>query len=195
MGTFGDYRVGLGEPVAGSIVRAATPDFLPRTPRMPQPREAYPRVFLSYRRDDSEAYAGRLHQAFVQSFGANDVFMDIFSIEPGEPFAWAIQQAATRAVVMVALIGPQWLTIENSPGGGRRLNSSSDFVRRELVAALDRGTIVIPLLVRGADFLDAAALPEELRMLAQFQALDLTARHWSDDVRLLVDRIAAVLGR
>ena len=42
-------------------------------------RERYPRVFLSYRRDDSEAYAWRAHEAFGAALGdPNDVFMDQF---------------------------------------------------------------------------------------------------------------------
>ena len=39
-------------------------------------RDRYPRVFLSYRRADSEAYAGRLHEALTRVFGSDEVFMD-----------------------------------------------------------------------------------------------------------------------
>ena len=41
------------------------------------------RVFLSYRRDDTAAYAGRLYDRLVAHFGANQVFIDIDQIEPG----------------------------------------------------------------------------------------------------------------
>ena len=77
----------------------------------------------------------------------------------------------------------------------RRLDSDEDLLRRELVAARDRRTIIIPVLVSGADPLEAATLPDELRGLEQLQALDLSARHWDADVALLIDRIGEVLAQ
>ena len=38
-------------------------------------REEYPRAFLSYRREDADAYAGRLHETLSSGFGRNQVFM------------------------------------------------------------------------------------------------------------------------
>lgn len=56
-------------------------------------RESYPPIFLNYRRNDSEAYAGRLHEVLSQRFGVDFVFMDQFSIRGGEVAPWTIQQA------------------------------------------------------------------------------------------------------
>src|SRR5918997_1295290 len=43
-------------------------------------------VFISYRRDDSAPYAGRLGDALSRSFGAGEIFRDIDRIKPGERF-------------------------------------------------------------------------------------------------------------
>jgi hypothetical protein len=51
--------------------------------------------------------------------------------------------------VLLALIGSQWVTITDEEGK-RRLDDPNDFVRLEIEAALQRGVLVIPILVRGA---------------------------------------------
>jgi hypothetical protein len=41
------------------------------------------RIFISYRRDDSGGWEGRLYDRLSQHFGRDNVFMDIDTIEPG----------------------------------------------------------------------------------------------------------------
>ena len=50
-------------------------------------------IFISYRRSDSEGYAGRIYDRLVEHFGADRVFMDVTDIGVGEDFADAIGQA------------------------------------------------------------------------------------------------------
>ena len=40
------------------------------------------RIFVSYRRDDTQHVAGRLADWIAQRFGEGHVFMDVDSIEP-----------------------------------------------------------------------------------------------------------------
>jgi hypothetical protein len=157
-------------------------------------RERYPRVFINYRRDDAEAYAGRLHEALSAAFGEDDVFMDQFSIRTGEVSAWTMQQAVVQADVVVCLIGPRWLEAAG-PYGNTRLNDPHDFVRREIVAALDRGKRLLPVLVQGAPLLDSSKLPDELRFLPELQFRQIVdARHWKAEVPSLVSDIREYLG-
>jgi hypothetical protein len=156
-------------------------------------REQYPRVFLSYRREDAEAHAGRLHEVLVRTFGADDVFMDQFSIRPGEPFPWAIQQAAAHCSVMVCVIGPKWLTAVDR-WNRRRLDFIFDYVRREVTSALDRRIGLIPVLLPGASVPEMSVLPEEMRGLELLQMLELSARHWDADMAELLNGIRAELG-
>ena len=77
-------------------------------------------VFISYRRDDSAGYVGRLYDRIKERFGEKSVFMDIDAIPPGEDFVEVIERAVSSCDVLLAVIGKQWLTITDT-GGHRRL--------------------------------------------------------------------------
>jgi hypothetical protein len=49
-------------------------------------------------------------------FGAGVVFQDVDSIQPGDDFAAAIETAVGACAVLLAVIGPQWLTAEEDAG-------------------------------------------------------------------------------
>ncbi len=44
------------------------------------------KVFISYRRADTAAAAGRLYDRFCRLLGAKNVFLDVDAIEAGENF-------------------------------------------------------------------------------------------------------------
>jgi hypothetical protein len=69
-----------------------------------------PKVFISYRRDDTSAYAGRLSENLGNYFGVDQIFMDVFSIEVGDEFPEAIEKAVTDCDLLLAVIGKQWLS-------------------------------------------------------------------------------------
>jgi hypothetical protein len=72
-----------------------------------------------------------------------------FSIEPGESsWVWTIQQAAVHCAFMIILIGSRWLTVVDG-AGHPRLQGENDPGHREITAALDRNTTVIPVIVPG----------------------------------------------
>jgi hypothetical protein len=143
-------------------------------------------IFISYRRDDSAGFAGRLYDRLAERFGADRVFMDIDAIAPGHEFAIDIERALAECTACVVLIGRDWLTIKD-PDGGRRLDDSTDFVRLEVATAIRRGIAVFPVLVDKASPPSSAALPDEIRQLAGRQAIELTNERWNYDVgRLLL---------
>ena len=86
------------------------------------------RIFISYRRDDSAGYAGRLHDHLCQHFGQGQTFMDIDTIEPGVDFVETIEKAVGSCDVLIVVIGPQWLSMTDATGR-RRLDNPEDFVR------------------------------------------------------------------
>jgi hypothetical protein len=132
-----------------------------------------------------EPYAFRLHERLSTSLGESDVFLDQFSIQPGEVYGWTIQQAAAHADAMIVLIGPDWLTAK-AASGHRRLDDNFDFVRREMAAAIDRRIMIAPLLVSNAEIPDRRALPWDMYRLPDFQFFELSKRHWADDVTHLL---------
>jgi hypothetical protein len=107
------------------------------------------RIFISYRREDSFGSAARLFDRLEARFGKNQVFMDIDAIKPGMDFVEAIDQAVGECDVLIAVIGPQWLTSTDADGS-RRLDNPEDFVRLEISTAMDRKIDIFPLLVQGA---------------------------------------------
>ena len=64
------------------------------------------KFFISYRREDSSGYAGRLFDRLQAQLGNNQVFMDIDTIKPGMDFVEAINQAVGKCNVLIAVIGP-----------------------------------------------------------------------------------------
>lgn len=141
-------------------------------------------IFISYRRDDAAAHAGRLHDALVARFGTASVFMDVDNIEPGVDFTEAIDLAVGHCDVLIALIGPHWLDAANARG--RRLDDPKDLVRLEIQAALARNIRVIPTLVGGAQMPDAGELPGDLSSLSKRNAVELTHARFQSDLQLLI---------
>lgn len=142
-------------------------------------------IFISYRRDDAAAYAGRLYDGLRERYGEDHVFMDVDRIQPGENFAAVIERSVHNANVVLAVIGEQWLTMVND-SGQRRLDDTDDFVRLELKAAFEAGRHVIPVLVGGATMPAEASLPVPLRLLASVQAVNMSDERWDYDF----DRLA-----
>ena len=151
------------------------------------------RIFISYQRDDSGGWAGRLYDRLSQHFGRDNVFMDIDTIEPGLDFVEVIERAVGSCDALIALICNQWLTITDD-AGRRRLDNPEDFVRLEIAAALARNIRVIPALVDAARMPSSTDLPDALRMLARRNAIEISDRRFHYDVDQLIEVLDRVLG-
>jgi TRAP-type mannitol/chloroaromatic compound transport system substrate-binding protein len=149
-------------------------------------------IFLSYRREDSGGYTGRLHDRFVQRWGRERVFMDLDNIDPGEDFLEVINRTLARCAVVVVVVGPRWLTASDA-GGRRRIDNPADAHRMEVEAGLARGIRVIPVLVGGADMPSEVDLPESMRAFARRNASEVSDRRFDFDVSRLVDAIDRAL--
>lgn len=145
-------------------------------------------IFLSYRRQDSQSATGRLGDRLTAHFGPMRVFRDRESIVAGDDFAEAIRRAIGTSVVVLVIVGPDWLTACTADGR-RRLDDEADFVRLEIESALLGGVPVIPVLVEGAVMPAATVLPPSLARFARCQATELSDSRWNYDV----DRLIAML--
>jgi len=145
-------------------------------------------VFISYRRADTQGWAGHVGDSLTRTFGKTPIFLDVLSITPGENFRTAITRAIGVGSVGIALIGPRWLSA-TLPDGRRRLDDPDDLVRAELETALGLGILVIPVLVGGASMPEPDSLPHPLRALSQRTALELTDARWNYDF----ERLATVI--
>lgn len=117
-----------------------------------------PRIFISYRRADSRATAGRIYDRLAQAFGENNVFMDVEDIPPGVDFREYLRQEIAKADVVLVLIGSKWATILK-----KRRSDAGDFVRFELESALEQQKITIPVLVEGGKVPVAHDLPPRVQ--------------------------------
>ncbi len=150
------------------------------------------RVFISYRRQDSAAYAGRLYDAMVARFGERNVFMDL-DLAPGVDFVERITEAVSACQVLIEIIGPTWATVKNDEGEVR-IADPEDFVRLELEIALKRPEVtVIPVLVSGAQMPDRQDLPPELGAIARRNALELSDKRWRYDIGQLISALEELL--
>jgi hypothetical protein len=106
-------------------------------------------IFISYRRQDTRHLAGRLYDRLADRFGEAQVFIDVAAIELGADFGEEIFRSISACSVLLAVIGPDWLTAADERGH-RRLDNPDDAVRLEIETALARGLLVIPILADGA---------------------------------------------
>jgi hypothetical protein len=126
------------------------------------------KIFVSYRRADTQDIAERLYERLARQFGATNVFMDRADIEHGQRWRDEVTRQIAAADMFVVLIGPSWLDTL------RARAAAEDVLRTELTSALEQKKQIIPVLVGGTAMPDAMALPPEVRGLAEFQALPLT---------------------
>jgi ankyrin repeat protein len=142
-------------------------------------------VFISYRREDSAGYAGRLFDRLVDRLGHDHVFRDIESISPGDDFADSIRKRLSACDVLLVVIGPRWLSAIDQTGR-KRLEDENDLVRTEIELGLQRKIRVIPVLLPGAGMPGANDLPAVLAPLAQFNAFEIREAHFDHDVAQLI---------
>ena len=73
-------------------------------------------IFVSYRREDTSASAGRFHDHLCARFASDQIFMDVDTLEPGVDFVDAIENSVSSCDVLIAAIGKHWLTSSDEEG-------------------------------------------------------------------------------
>jgi TIR domain len=149
-------------------------------------------IFISYRREETAANAGRLYDRLSERFGEERVFMDVDSIDIGVDFTRAVIEAVSGCNILLALIGRDWSAITDSKGR-RRIDNPDDFVRVEIETALQRDIRVVPVLVDGAVLPQANDLPPSLQPLTRRQALELSHTSFRSEISRLVAAVDEVV--
>ena len=149
------------------------------------------KIFISYRRDDSQYQADRLYHAaqkWVED-PKQDIFIDVDKIPFGVDFEEHLDERVSQCSVLLALIGKDWLDIKDNKGQ-RRLDDPNDFVRIEIVSALNRKIRVVPILFDGASMPRAETLPDDLKRLTKRHGIHIQRQSFEHDV----DRLMQGLG-
>jgi hypothetical protein len=147
-------------------------------------------IFISYRRNDTAPYAGRLYDRLSEHFGREHVFIDIDTMKPGDDFVAVIEEKVAACDVALVLIGSRWLGDANDQVPPR-IDRTEDFVRLEVVSALKHGVRVIPVLVDGTPKPPTANLPDDLALLARRHALEISNNRFHEDVNRLIEAIVS----
>src|SRR5262245_58407928 len=103
-------------------------------------------LFVSYRRSDTSDVTGRIFDQLRSRYGTAHLFKDVDSIPYGADFRKVIQEAVGQCDVLLAVIGDDWLTVQDADGK-RRIDNPDDYVHVEVASALERNIPVIPVLV------------------------------------------------
>jgi hypothetical protein len=145
------------------------------------------RVFISYRRDDTRAITGRIHDHLDKRY---DVAMDIYHLAYGTDYTAEIKEQVKRSNVLLSVIGPNW--IGATEGKQPRIQDDKDLVRVEVETALESGIPVIPVLVDDASIPASEELPESLRNLDKLNAARIDSDvNFQHDVERLIRAIDA----
>jgi flagellar biosynthesis GTPase FlhF len=123
-----------------------------------------PKIFLSYRREDTQYAAGQIAWKLQSHFGDEAVIFDVDALAPGRNFEEQIDREVRTCDFFIAVMGRSWLTVRDKEER-RKLDDPLDWVRRETELALGLDIPVIPLLLDHISMPSADELPECLKKL------------------------------
>jgi hypothetical protein len=152
------------------------------------------RIFISYRRADAAGDAGRLADHLQRRFGAERLFLDVDTIEPGADFVRVLRESLQQTVAMLVVIGTSWTSLRD-PDGTRRIDNPNDFVRLEVEGALGSDIAVVPVLVQGASLPKPEELPASLRPLLGRQVAAIDHAEFHADAERLCTWLAKQIER
>lgn len=151
------------------------------------------KLFISYRRDDTLDFTGRLYERLAHHFGPESIFMDVEKIGLGSDFRQMLRDAISASDAVLVIIGRQWLTIADARGR-RRLESPDDYVRFEVEEALARNIPVVPVVTHGMTVPRERDLPKSIAPLAFRTGVDVRSdQHFGPDSEQLIARLTPLL--
>jgi hypothetical protein len=148
-------------------------------------------VFINYRGEDSRSYGALLYTELTRHFGDRHVFLDAESIPAGADFVRELLGRVRSARVVLAVIGPSWLTA-TGPSGRRRIDDPADWIRRELAEAFTAGVRVIPILTEQVKIPAEAELPADIAALSRCQYRRLRHHDPTADLARIVTDLASL---
>jgi hypothetical protein len=127
----------------------------------------------------------------VAECDADAIFRDLESIPLGTSFRRHLANSLSKCSAMLAIIGPQWLTIQDTHGV-RRLDDPDDLVRLEIETALTRGIPVIPVLVGGTVVPKKSTVPDGIALISEQQAIVIRqGLDFDRDMERLIEQLRA----
>jgi class 3 adenylate cyclase/putative methionine-R-sulfoxide reductase with GAF domain len=122
-------------------------------------------IFISYRRDGGSAEARCIQATLKDHYG---VFLDVDTLPAGH-FDESLLRVIESTRNFVVLL---------SKGSLDRTYSEGDWLRREIAHAIKTTRNIVPVMLPGFSFPNAQALPEEIRDLVRFDAVEYNHRYF-----------------
>jgi hypothetical protein len=132
------------------------------------------KIFISYRREDSEKQTDKIYQTLCSVFGNDNIFIDKEMTPLGQYFPEYLNNIMDSVNTILIVIGPKWDSVKDTQGRFR-LESSNDYVRIEINRALflnKHGIPVIPILLPGVSMRNLR-VPVQIDVLKNLQAYEL----------------------
>ncbi len=183
----------MGGITAGpdSLAAVATRDVEPKAKQEvhEQARQvAHPKIFLCYRREDTQWVARSIYENLSAKYGPKQVFRDIDSTPAGIRFSTWLEARIGQCDLMIVLIGDAWSSAKDQ-AGRRRLELPNDWVRQEIEASLRRRIPILPVCVQGARMPSEDELPSSIADLAGFQSTEIADSRWQFDIGRLLQAV------
>jgi len=144
------------------------------------------KIFISYRRADSDVIAQKLYADLKLRYGEEQLYFDLVGNRIGFDFNQRIVNALNESAAVLVVIGRAWAE------SFRRGSERADWVQFEVANALklDGLSRVIPVLGE-ATMPDARELPASVAQIATLHAVQLSrkANEWGPGVRVLHQEI------
>jgi hypothetical protein len=159
--------------------------------------DAGPRIFLNYRRLDSQDSADRIYEALSKWLPAKNILMDVDrkSLIPGLPVRKQLVDLVSSCNLMLVLINNKWVDELTRRSIRHEKGEDLDFVRTEIVAALEKGDSmpIVPVLLGETATPIAKDLPPDVSHLMERSAVRLTRENFSSDLQLLIEQTTRFL--
>lgn len=148
-----------------------------------------PKIFVSYRRVDSQERAHRIADWLVLKYGRDNIFIDIDTIGGGHDFAKAIVDSLDKSDVVLVIIGNRWVDELVK----RTESESLDFVRLEVRKSLKDIPLVIPVLLDRQVQIDPNRLPKDVRGIVRLNYMYARLTDFHQDmerIRMEIDKLS-----
>jgi TIR domain len=154
-------------------------------------RDRFPRVFLNYRRIDSQDSADRIFERLVAWVPKNNVLMDVDkrSIVPGLPVKPQLERLVNSCDIMLVLIHNRWLAEFVERSAKHESGDILDYVRIEIKADRKELMPIVPVLLGDTPAPRSTDLPNEIQALMQRSAHKISRDSNDADLAVLIRQV------
>lgn len=151
-----------------------------------------PKIFLSYRRNDSSQVSHLIYDSLVERFTRNSVFIDDEDIPVATFFPPFLIDMINQSDIMIVLIGEGWKGNFSHRNNRFDIDEGHDYVRRELEIGLfllkEKRISILPVFlypVKCSDF----KFPRDFEILSSINGIEFTNKNAKNDIEKLINKI------